>query len=102
MYIKIVLYLLGTTPPGFQGDHCDLAMRDLDVPPVESEHDHGEGDPDPCPEDEEYFVRPDAAEMEKAIGKFFYGLEGQERCGFQEMHSFLAKLPVPSTRNQVA
>ena len=98
MYIKIVLYLLSTTPTGFRGDHRDRAMRDLDVPPVESEHDHGEGDPDPCPEDEEYFVRPDAAEMEKAIGKFFDGLEGQERCGFQEMHSFLAKLPVPSTK----
>ena len=76
MYIKIVLYLLSTTPPGFRGDHRDRAMRDLDVPPVESEHDHGEGDPDLCPEDEEYFVRPDAAEMEKAIGKFFYGLAG--------------------------
>ena len=30
-----------------------------------------EGDPDPCPEDEEFFVRPDAGDMEEAIDKFF-------------------------------
>ncbi len=32
----------------------------------------------------------------KAIGKFLDGLEGQERRGFEEMHSFLATLPVPT------
>ena len=39
-----------------------------------------EGDPSPCPEDEEFFVRPDAAGMEEAIGKFLDGLESQESC----------------------
>ena len=55
-----------------------------------------EGDPDPCPEDEEYFVRPDAGDMEEAIDKFLDGLDGQERSGFEEMHRFLATLPIPS------
>ena len=32
------------------------------------------------------FVRPDAARMEEAIGKFLDGLEGQERRGFEGMH----------------
>ena len=38
-------------------------------PPVEQEPE--EGDPSPYPEDEEFFVRPDAAGMEEAISKFF-------------------------------
>ena len=42
--------------------------------------------PSPCPEDEEFFVRPDVAAMEGAIGKFLDGLKGQERRGFEEMH----------------
>ena len=33
-----------------------------------------------------FFVRPDVAAMEGAIGKFLDGLEGQERRGFEEMH----------------
>ncbi len=33
-----------------------------------------------------FFVRPDGAGMEGAIGKFLDGLEGQERRGFEEMH----------------
>ena len=33
--------------------------------------------------------------MEEAIDKFMNGLEGQERGGFEEMHRFLATLPVP-------
>jgi hypothetical protein len=47
-------------------------------------------------QDEEFFVRPDAAGMEEAISKFLDGLEGQERRGFEEMHRFLATLPVPT------
>ena len=46
-----------------------------------------------------FFVRPDAAGMEEAIGKFLDGLEGQdsqERRGFQEMHRFVATHPVPT------
>ncbi len=51
-------------------------MLDASQPPVEQEPE--EGDPSACPEDEEVFVRPDAAGMEEAIGKFLDGLEGQE------------------------
>ena len=81
---------------GFRGGHRDAAMLDASQPPVEQEPD--EGDPSPCPEDEECFVRPDAAGMEEAIGKFLDGLEGQECRGFGEMHSFLATLPVPTPK----
>ncbi len=48
-------------------------MPDASQPPVEQEP--KEGDPSPCPEDEEVFVRPIAAGMEQAIGKFLDGLE---------------------------
>ena len=64
--------------------------------PVQSEPEPEEWDYAPCPEDEEFFVRPDAAGMEEAIGKFLDGLEGQERRGFEEMHQFLSTLPVPT------
>jgi hypothetical protein len=53
-------------------------MLDASQPPVEQEPE--KGDPSPCPEDEEFFVRPDAAGMEEVIGKFLEGLEGQESC----------------------
>ncbi len=40
-----------------------------------------------CPEDGEFFTaRPDAAEMEEAIGKFVSGLERQKQSGFNELH----------------
>ena len=42
-------------------------MLDASQPPVEQEP--VEGDPSPCPEDEEFFVRPDLAAMEGAIGQ---------------------------------
>ncbi len=45
-----------------------------------------------------FFVRPDAAGMEVAIGKFLEGMEGQERSGFEELYQCLAKLPVPATK----
>ncbi len=58
-----------------------------------------EGNPCPCPEDKEFFIRPDAAAgMEEAIGKFLDGQEGQERRGFEEMHRFLAALPMPTPK----
>ena len=68
----------------------------LEVNPIQSEPEPVEGDPVPCPEDEEFFVRPDAGDMEEAIDKFLDGLDGQERSGFEEMHRFLATLPIPS------
>ena len=69
-------------------------MLDASQPPVEQEP--VEGDPSPCPKNEEFFVRPDLAAMEGAIGKFLDGLEGQERQGFEEMHRLLSTLPVPT------
>ena len=72
-------------------------MLDASQPPVEQEP--VEGDPSPCPEDEEFFVRPDAAAMEGATGKFLDGMEGQERSGFEEMHRFLSTLPVPKPQD---
>jgi hypothetical protein len=57
------------------------------------------GNQDPCQEDEEFFEsRPDAATMEEAIGKFMDGMEAQERGGFKELHSLLARLPVPTVK----
>ena len=70
----------------------------LEVDPIQSEPEPVEGDPVPCPEDEEFFVRPDAGDMEEAIDKFLDGLDGQERSGFEEMHRFLATLPIPSAK----
>jgi len=68
-----------------------------DVQPMHADADHG--DQDPCQEDEEFFEsRPDAATMEEAIGKFMDGMEAQERGGFKELHSLLARLPVPTVK----
>ena len=69
-----------------------------EVDPIESEPEPVDGDPVPCPEDEEYFVRPNAGDMEEAIDIFLDGLDGQERSGFAEMHCFLATLPIPSAK----
>jgi hypothetical protein len=50
-------------------------------------------------EDDEFFEsRQDAATMEEAIGKFMDGMEAQERGGFKELHSLLARLPVPTVK----
>ncbi len=47
-------------------------------PPSADQASMEDGDPHPCPEDEEFFeCRPDAADMEEAIGKF---MEGMENC----------------------
>ena len=83
---------------GFRGKHRDAAMLEEPGPSVESENGHEDGDPSPCPEDEEFFLRPDAGAMDEAIGKFLDGLDGQERSGFQELHRFLETLPVPATK----
>ena len=98
MYWYILVYTHHVT--GFRGKHRDAAVLEEPGPSVESEHGHEDGDPSPCTVDKEVFVRPDAAAMDEAIGKFLDGLEGQERSGFQELHSFLATLPasVPVTK----
>ena len=77
---------------GFRGSHRDAAM-----PPPSADHACMEDrDPHPCPEDEEFFEgRPDAADMEEAIGKFMEGMEKQERTGYAALHKLLEGLPVP-------
>ena len=64
---------------GFRGSHRDAAM-----PPPSADHACMEDrDPHPCPEDEEFFeCRPDAADMEEAIGRFMEGMEEQECTGY--------------------
>ena len=72
-------------------------MRMPDVQPMHADADHG--NQDPCQEDEEFFEsRPDAATMEEAIGKFMDGMEAQERCGFNDLHWLLGRLPVPTVK----
>ncbi len=79
---------------GFRGSHRDAAMP---VPPPSADQASMEdGDPHPCPEDEEFFQsRPDAVDMEEAIGKFMEGMEKQERTGYSALHKLLQGLPVP-------
>ncbi len=36
--------------------------------------------------------------MEEAICQFMDGLEAQERCGFNDLHSLLGRLPVPTVK----
>ena len=82
---------------GFRGARRDENMRMPDVQPMHADAEHG--NQDPCQEDEEFFEsRPDAATMEEAIGKFMDGMEAQERGGFKELHSLLARLPVPTVK----
>ncbi len=87
-------YVLICVDTGFRGSHRDAAM-----PPPSADHASMEdGDPLPCPEDEEFFeCRPDAADMEEAIGKFMEGMEKQERTGYAALHKLLQgpSLPVP-------
>jgi hypothetical protein len=67
-------------------------------PPSADQASMEDGDPNPCPEDEEFFeCRPDAADMEEAIGKleFMEGMEKQERTGYSSLHKLLQGLPVP-------
>ena len=83
MYCIYQYILIYTSYPvtGFRGGHRDAAMLDVSKPPVDQEPEEGDPSPwSPCPENEEFFVRPDAAGMEGAIGKFLAGLESQESC----------------------
>ena len=80
---------------GFRGARRDANTGGPDVqqPPADLDIDKG----CPCLEDEEFFdALPDAAAMEKAIGKFMDCMEEQERGGFKDLHRLLARLPVPS------
>ena len=75
-------------------------MRDAVQPPIgsDSEQQHEDMDPMPCPEDEEFFVSPDAASMEEAIGKFMEGLERQESGCFPNINRLIQSLPVPAQK----
>jgi hypothetical protein len=68
-------YVLLGVDTGFRGSHRDAAMP----PPSADQASMEDGDAHPCPEDEEFFqCRPDAADMEEAIGKFMEGMEKPE------------------------
>ena len=72
-------------------------MRDAVQPPIgsASKQPLEDMDPLPCPEDEEFFVSPDSASMEEAIGKFMEGLESQESSCFPNINRLVQSLPVP-------
>jgi hypothetical protein len=36
--------------------------------------------------------------MEEAISLFTDGMEAQERCGFNDLHCLLGRLPVPTAK----
>ena len=56
-------------------------------------------DRDPCEEDEDFFEsRPNAEEMEQAIGKFLDGMPVVESNGYEQLHRHLARLPVPEKK----
>ncbi len=75
---------------------ANMLVPDAQQPPADQDNDSLRGDSwDPCPEDEEHFDRPDAATMEEAISRFMDGMEAQERCGFNDLHSLLGRLLVP-------
>ena len=76
---------------GFRGAHRDVQ------PAVVTHKDlvEDEGDPNPCPEDDADFMRPDAEQMEEAIGNFMDDMEKQEQGGFTHLHTLLSKMPVP-------
>jgi hypothetical protein len=76
---------------GFRGAHRDSTVCDAVQPPIgsDSEQPLEEMDPLPCPEDEEFFVSPDSASMEEAIGKFMEGLESQESSNVYEVNLWM-------------
>ena len=56
-------------------------------------------DREPCEEDEEFFEsRPNAEQMEQAIGKFLDGMPAVESKGYEQLHRHLARLPVPEKK----
>ena len=68
-------YVLIGVDTGFHASHQDTAMP----PPSSDQASREDGDSHPCPEEEEFFQsRPDAADMEEAIGKFMEGMEKPE------------------------
>ena len=79
-------------------------LRDVNILVPDAQHQPADQDNDrddnrdPCLEDGEYFDRQDAATMEEAIGWFMDGLKAQEHGGFNDLHSLLGRLPVPTVK----
>ncbi len=68
------------------------------VPVVETALDD-DLDPHPCEEDGECFKsRPDQEEMEHAISKFLDGMPAVESKRYEQLHRYLARLPVPEAK----
>ena len=84
---------------GFRGAIRDEpGLSERYVPAQESVLDEDQ-DSDPCQEDEEFFEsRPNAEEMEQAIGKFLDGMPAVESKGYEQLHRHLARLPVPEKK----
>ena len=84
---------------GFRGANRDEpGLSERYVPAQESVLDE-DLDRDPCEEDEEFFEsRPNAEEMEQAIGKFLDGMPAVESKGYEQLHRHLARLPVPEKK----
>ena len=84
---------------GFRGAIRDEpGLSERYVPAQESVLDE-DLDRDPCEEDEEFFEsRPNAEEMEQAIGKFLDGMPAVESKGYEQLHRHLARLPVPEKK----
>ena len=84
---------------GFRGAIRDEpGLSERYVPAQESVLDE-DLDRDPCEEDEEFFEsRPNAEQMEQAIGKFLDGMPAVESKGYEQLHRHLARLPVPEKK----
>ena len=78
---------------GFRGAIRDEpGLSERYVPAQESVLDE-DLDRDPCEEDEEFFEsRPNAEQMEQAIGKFLDGMPAVESKGYEQLHRHLARL----------
>ena len=75
LLVWIMIMKLVCVDTGFHASHRDAAMQ----PPSSNQASREDGDSHPCPEEEEFFQsRPDAADMEEAIGKFMEGMEKPE------------------------
>jgi hypothetical protein len=76
---------------------ANMLVPDAQQPPVDQDNDRGDNR-DPCQEDDEFFERPDAATMEEAISRLMDGLKVQDSSGFNDLLSFLGRLPVPTVK----
>ena len=99
MYYHELHYNLFSYGIGFRGAIRDEpGLSERYVPTQESVLDD-DLDREPCEEDEEFFEsRPNAEQMEQAIGKFLDGMPAVESKGYEQLHRHLARLPVPEKK----